>query len=103
MDLQKFKEWAEVVGTTLGVLKTAKDMLPDSPQRTETEKLIEQSATAFKSVEAELAKSLGFPLCLRCWPPEIMLVSDDNVPRCRHCKQPMPPEAEIPFVCEPTH
>ena len=33
MDLQKFKEWAEVVGTTLGVLKTAKDLLPDSPER----------------------------------------------------------------------
>ena len=92
MDLQKIKEWAEVVATTFGVLKTAKDLLPDSPERAAATQLIAQTEESFKSVQAELAKSLGFPLCTRCWPPEIMLVSPDNVLRCRHCNLPNPPE-----------
>ena len=92
MDLLKFKEWVEAAAATIGVLRTAKDLLPDSPEREAATQLLDQTERNFKAVEAELAKSLGFPICLRCWPPEIMLVSDDDSVRCRRCNKPPPAE-----------
>ena len=95
MDLQKFKEWVEVVAATFGVLRTAKDMLPEGPQREATAELIDQSERSFKAVEAELARTLGFRICPRCWPPEILLIEPDDVLRCRHCRLEPPAGDEV--------
>ena len=63
-------------------------MLPESDKREKAERAAAAAEANFQEAEASLAKKLGYDLCLRCWPPAIMLLNDDDVLACRGCGKP---------------
>src|SRR6266481_5058574 len=79
------KPWIESAHSALIFLKSLKDLLPKGRKRDEAEQLIQQAEAALKRADARIALDMGFPLCRRCWPPEIMLIAEDTVYRCRRC------------------
>ena len=100
MNIETFKEWFEAAGGALTTIKALKDLLPAGPKRDEAERLIRDAESALKRSDAKLAEDLGFKICSRCWPPEIMLVGDGNVWRCRSCGK-EPPTPHFPKLDPP--
>ena len=84
-DPSTLKPWIESAGAALTALKSLKDLLPHGPKRAEAERLLREAEDAMKRADAKLADDLGFTLCTRCWPPEIMLMGKDDLLRCRVC------------------
>jgi len=69
-----------------GLLNKAKDLLPESPKKTEITVKIEEAEESLKISETEAAKALGYNLCQCTFPPQIMLfLKDKNVYRCPEC------------------
>ena len=54
------------------LFKSAKDILPDSPEKKAAIKSLEEAELKAMVAEAGLAKSLGFVLCPKCWPPVVL-------------------------------
>lgn len=76
---KKFKELFEL-------LKEARNLLPESPKKTEITVKIEEAEESLKIAKTEAAKALGYNLCQCTFPPQIMLfVKDKNVYRCPEC------------------
>ena len=84
------KTYFSILKESINIFKSAKDLLPDSPEKEMVSKSIEEAETKAKVAEAGIAKSLGFHLCPKCWPPEIIVAtsvssSSDNY-ICHKCK-----------------
>jgi len=90
MNIQAIKEGLTITGSVIGILKSAKDTLPSGKKRAEAERLLADAEQKIKEAEARLAPELGFPICRRCWPPEIMTLNNEGEFLCRHCGLPMP-------------
>jgi len=66
-----------------GLLKEAKDLLPESPKKTEVIVKIEEAEESLKIAKTEAAKALGYYLCKCTFPPQIMLFDkSENVFKC---------------------
>jgi hypothetical protein len=87
MDLESIKSAFGLAGQALGLLKQAKEMIPEGAQRDAAEKSIADAEQAFSLAEAKAAQELGYELCRCTWPPQICLRIDgrDHIcPKCGH-------------------
>ena len=69
-------------------LRAARENLSQNGEnRIHVEELLSQSETDLRLAKATLAAELGFQLCPRCWPPELIAIGRDrklNCPVCGH-------------------
>src|ERR1700684_126227 len=61
--------------TALDIIKGVRSELPKGPEADKAQAQIDKAESALRTSEAELAKSLGFKLCMCKFPPSIMLWS----------------------------
>jgi len=86
MDLSVIPVFISSVKNVLGIVKEAKELLPDSPQKTAATKKIEEAENSLKIAETEAAKAMGHELCQCTFPSQIMLYDrSKNVDRCPGC------------------
>ncbi len=85
IDVELIKQAISAFGTALTVLKQAKDLLPDNSKKKELSSAIESVERELKLVESKTAHALGYELCRKHFPPEIMLSNDDQNWRCPMC------------------
>ena len=85
MNIDDIKPWIESANSVLTTFKALKDLLPAGQKRDDAERLLKNAERDLKLTEGRIARDLGFQLCPRCWPPEIMLVAADDLLRCRRC------------------
>lgn len=86
MDLSVIPVLINSVKNALGIVKEAKELLPDSPQKTVATNKIEEAEDSLKIAETEAAKAMGHKLCQCTFPSQIMLYDrSKNVDRCLKC------------------
>jgi hypothetical protein len=94
-DLNSLGKSFELLRSAMGVMRDAKELLPDGAKKTEVELQIVQAERAAQLAEAQLAQSLGYHLCKSTFPPQIMLkVSHAGVQEtfsCLKCGNSWPP------------
>lgn len=86
LDLESIKQAISSIGAALTILKQAKELLPDSSQKQKLIIAIESAERQLKIVESQTAHALGYELCRKHFPPEIMLSDDDKIWSCPTCK-----------------
>jgi hypothetical protein len=74
MEIGDAREVFDAMKSAIGLLKGAKDLLPDSKNKKAAEDAIEKANAAAHIAEAKLAQTMGYPLCRCHWPPTIMTV-----------------------------
>ena len=57
---------------SIKLFQSAKDLLPDSKEKEAASAAMHEAEIKAKIAEASLAKSLGFVLCPKCWPPVVL-------------------------------
>ena len=72
-ELQLVKVAFDTMRSALGLMKDAKDVLPEGPRREAIEQSLDASENQLQIAEAEIAQSLGYPLCRCAFPPTPML------------------------------
>ncbi|MGH8565262.1 MAG: hypothetical protein ACREXW_14715 [Gammaproteobacteria bacterium] len=91
MDFESLKNALQLFKESIGLVKTIKDALPDSPKKEAASKSLIAAQTAAEIAEANMAKALGFPLCQCSFPPGIMtLVSaggHQDLYKCPKCEK----------------
>ncbi len=85
LDIETIKNTISAFGAALTVLKQAKDMLPESSQKQDVNTAIESIERQLKIAESQTAHALGYQLCRKHFPPEVMLSGDDRVWNCPVC------------------
>ena len=90
MNPEQIKAWALAGSAAIAALKEVIPLLPSGAKKEEAERAIARAEQEMKEAEASAAKKLGFEICPRCWPPEIMTFGDDDLYRCRACGKPIP-------------
>lgn len=73
MDMSDLKLYVDTAKTLLDLFKSARQFLPDTPQRKEIDEKIKAAEDIMKRSDAKLAKELGYSLCQCTFPPQIML------------------------------
>ncbi|MSU47034.1 MAG: hypothetical protein EXS42_07925 [Lacunisphaera sp.] len=71
MNPDEIKAWA------LGGHRSTKEaisLLTSGTKKEEAERAVARAEQEMKEAEASAAKKLGFEICPRCWPPEIMTI-----------------------------
>jgi RNase P subunit RPR2 len=98
MNIKALNEGLTATENVLGLLQSASDALPAGETKEEAKRLLADAEQKIKEAEARLGPELGFHICKRCWPPEIMTLNDDGEFICRNCGRPLPDGAllEIP-------
>jgi predicted RNA-binding Zn-ribbon protein involved in translation (DUF1610 family) len=61
---------------SIGLFKSAKDLLPDSAEKEAASTAMREAESKAKIAEAGLAKSLGFNVCPKCWPPFVLRATE---------------------------
>ncbi len=97
MDIESLRPWIESARSAMTFLRAAKELLPKGNKRDEAERLLKEAEDSLKRADARLGWDLGFPPCKRCWPPEIMLIDNDSVYRCKNCHLPNPEPPPLRF------
>ena len=97
IDIDSIKQALSTLGTTLTLLKQAKDLLPENSQKQELNTAIESAERQLKIAESQTAQGMGYELCKNHFPPEIMLSTDNKIWKCPTCgneidKTPSPPK-----------
>ncbi len=89
MGIDEIKGAFETLSTAIAALKSAKDLLPSSKQKSLAEEAIDKAASTAKLAEAQAAQAFGYPLCRCNWPPTIMVLtvqgSRQSVFHCSTC------------------
>jgi predicted RNA-binding Zn-ribbon protein involved in translation (DUF1610 family) len=86
MDIESLKAALQLGGQALSLLKSARDLLPKSPQKEAISQKLEEAEKAFRIAEAKAAQELGYPLCKCTWPPQIMLAMKKKLHfKCPEC------------------
>jgi len=62
--------------SALGVLKSLKDLLPDSPEKEEAITKIEKAEKDLQIAQAKTAMEMGYQLCECTFPPQIVLLKN---------------------------
>lgn len=97
MNPDEIKAWALAGSAAIVALKEAISLLPSGTKKEEAERAVARAEQEMKEAEAVVAKKLGFEICTRCWPPEIMTIADDDLYRCRACGKPFPGSGSGPM------
>lgn len=71
--MESIKLGLTLFSEALGLVKKAKDVLPESKDKEAIEKSLEEADQAVHVAEAQIAKALGYNLCKCTFPPQIML------------------------------
>jgi len=85
LNIELIKQAISAFGMALTALKQAKDLLPDSSQKQEVSTAIESAERQLKIAESQTAHALGYELCRKHFPPEVMFSSDDQNWKCSAC------------------
>ncbi len=98
MNIKALSEGLRTTERVISLLKSATDPLPAGKTKDEADRLLADAEQKIKEAAARLGPELGFHLCKRCWPPEIMTANNEGELICRHCGQPSPDGAllEVP-------
>ena len=86
LDIESIKQAMSAFGAALTVLRQAKDLLPDSSKKQELSTAIESAEKQLKIAESQTAHALGYELCRKHFPPEVMLSGDDQHWQCPICE-----------------
>src|ERR1700719_2156962 len=80
--------WTTIASSTIAEFKVIAESMPAGPSKDGLTNKIDKAEELVRRADAELAKSLGYPLCQCTWPPQIMLwkqeVSASVCPKCGH-------------------
>jgi hypothetical protein len=87
MNPEELKDWSLAGAAFLGLAKEAITLIPTEEKRNAAESALAKAESVFKQAESSRADELGFSICLRCWPPEIMKMNDDDVFVCANCEK----------------
>ena len=90
MNIKALNEGLAATEKVIGLLKSATDTLPAGKTKDEAKRLLADAEQKIKEAGARMGPELGFHLCKRCWPPEIMTANADGELICRHCEQSAP-------------
>ena len=87
MDIATITAGIQGMTNAIGLLKSAKDMLPNGAEKKTAEAAIQQAEQGFQAAQAQIAQSLGYQICKCTWPPQIMLTNegDRNIHKCPKC------------------
>jgi len=85
MDIDALAKGVSLFSSALTALKQAIDLLPDSSKKVDATAALERAEREFKLAEAEVAKKLGYEVCRKHFPPEIMLSENDEDWECPKC------------------
>lgn len=87
----------EMFKTAIGIAKDAKDLLPESAQKTTLTSSLSAAERTAAIAEAQIAQSFGYRLCQCTFPPQVMLSkgyeSHREVFVCPKCNREWPPPA----------
>ena len=102
MDLNLIISGIQSLKSLVELFKTGRELVSES-QRETFDKTVAQTEKQLKIAEAEIAKGLGYTICRKHWPPEIMLeigqTDKYNVPisKCPQCYDTQPkPSKPLP-------
>jgi hypothetical protein len=95
---EDIKDWAVAGAAVIKTLRDTIRLLPSGPSKDDAARLLERAESEFKQAEASAAQKLGFPICYRHWPPEIMTLGDDDRARCRLCGEGPPKTTQMKVV-----
>ena len=98
MNMHALKQGLTIASNAVEALATANDNLSAGKKKNAVALQLKEAKERLKEAEARIAHELGFPICRRCWPPEIMVHNDDGEFICKGCGKAMPPgtSPEIP-------
>ena len=85
MDLETIKQALSALATTIGILKQAKDLLPENDKKKEVGGAIENAERQLKIAESQVAETMGYELCRAHFPPGIMVSSNGLSWKCQDC------------------
>jgi hypothetical protein len=85
MDVDSVAKGVGLFSAALTAVKQAIDLLPDSSKKADAEAALAKAEREFKIAEAQAAKKLGYEICCKHFPPEIMLSEDDDNWECPQC------------------
>jgi hypothetical protein len=85
MQISKLIEALGIGKSAVELLKSAKDLLPDSPKKKAAEQSLHLAEQAFKIAETQAAEDLGYHLCRCTWPPQIALRQGTGAQVCPAC------------------
>jgi hypothetical protein len=91
MDIDSLAKGVGLFSTALGAIKQVIALLPESSKKAEAVATLERAEREFKLAEATAANELGYEICRKHFPPEIMLSSDSEnweCPVCHNIKKP---------------
>lgn len=91
MDINTLSQGVGLFGVAVNALKQVIEMLPDTAKKTEAQSALARAEREFKIAEATAATNLGYEICRKHFPPEIMLSEDNanwNCPQCGNTKKP---------------
>jgi hypothetical protein len=86
MEIDTLAKGVGLFSSALAAIKQALDFLPDSSKKADAAAAIEKAEREFKLAEATAASKLGYEVCRKHFPPEIMLSEDDMIWECPMCK-----------------
>ena len=92
IDIESIKQALSAFGTALTVLKRAKDLLPEK-ERQEVGIALESAEGQLKIAESQSAQAMGYRLCRKHFPPEIMLSADNENWQCPNCGNKITPKS----------
>lgn len=87
MDITTGAAIFSLLDQSLGLMKKARDVMPDSKEKRDLTKKLAEVEAAYRVAEAKAAKELGYELCQCTWPPQIMTVAASGQPECPSCKR----------------
>lgn len=87
MDIQTGAALFSLLDQSLGLLKKARDVMPESKEKKDLTKQLAEVEAAYRVAEARAAQELGYELCKCSWPPQIMLLASDGRAECSKCRR----------------
>lgn len=92
MDIDSLAKGMGLFSSAIAALKQVIDLIPDSSKKKEAISALERAEKEFQLAEVEAATKLGYEICRRHFPPEIMLEESDTHCKCPKCGATIGPE-----------
>lgn len=90
MNVSALKQGLTIANNAVKELVSAQKNLSAGKKKDKIGQLLKDAQERLKEAEARIAHELEFPICKRCWPPEIMVHNDENEYVCRNCGKEVP-------------
>jgi len=85
MDINSLATGIGLFSSTISAVRQAIELLPDSSKKQAAAEALEKAEHEFKIAEAQSAYDLGYLICKKHFPPEIILSADDINWECPKC------------------